>query len=464
MSLFLILLASVGGGLGLAALVKAAQDRERRVTEAWTQVANELGLQYRAPRWTQPREMDGRFDGCVVQVSIVMKGGKQKVPFTRYEIHSPKIPPGLALASESGWRSFTKLFVGEDVRTGAVAFDGQVHVRGAGEAEVLATLGPEARRQVAELTERGATMEAGTFRLDVRGATSDPEQLRSMVQTFCQAAHALEQEAEPVSSRLVGRFSSEPNAAVRLRILQVLAAHYPNSAELEFVTEAGLDDSDGEVRLSAALLSKGARARECLEALVRGDRGRADEVGAKALERLVGFHGDLDLAALTTSALQSPALALQRAGLRLAGSRRDRSQLEAVLTLALSADEGIREGVARALGNLQEPSSEPVLIRLLSDDSDSVQLAAAKALETVGTLTAVEALLPLSKPITGKGGVRDAARDAVRAIQSRHSVGGSGGLSLVDPSPVSGAVSLTEPEGAPDKAVSPVAARKPTRG
>ena len=76
--------------------------------------------------------------------------------------------------------------------------------------------------------------------------------------------------------------------------------------------------------------------------------------------------------------------------------------------------------------------AEAVLIDLLAHPDDGVAGAAAAALESVGTLAAVHPLMTRSEGIMRAGVLKTNAREAIVAIQGRHSGAGPGGLALAE--------------------------------
>jgi hypothetical protein len=104
----------------------------------------------------------------------------------------------------------------------------------------------------------------------------------------------------------------------------------------------------------------------------------------------------------------------------------------------------LRLEALKALGS----QSEGRLLALLGDSDLEVQVAAVRALYEVGTLGAVEHLLPLTQGLLTDGDLKREARNAVDAIQARHG-GERGAFTLADATPEGeGALSLTGDAGA----------------
>lgn len=79
-----------------------------------------------------------------------------------------------------------------------------------------------------------------------------------------------------------------------------------------------------------------------------------------------------------------------------------------------------------------DPASEPLVIPLLGHAEVAVRLAAIATLARIGSVAAVEPLLPHTEPLLG-GAVKAAAVDAVAAIQARLGGAEAGRVTLVAP-------------------------------
>jgi HEAT repeat protein len=111
--------------------------------------------------------------------------------------------------------------------------------------------------------------------------------------------------------------------------------------------------------------------------------------------------------------------------------------------LAANEHEEVRVASAMALGRLAANEAERVLIRLLADASSEVQCASAEALGVVGSVAAVEPLLPLAEGL-GRAKLRQAARGAIGRIQSRLGSVEAGSLSLADDHELAGAIAIAD--------------------
>jgi len=141
-------------------------------------------------------------------------------------------------------------------------------------------------------------------------------------------------------------------------------------------------------------------------------------------------------------ALDLPSEALRVAAVRAAGEAGDGSPLLARPDLARTTEAGLGVALAEALGKASGAAGESMLLDLLKADAVAVKVAAAKALGAVGTVRAVEPLLPFTQGLFAAGELKDAARDAVRGIQARLGEVEAGGLSVVDERVGEGGLSL----------------------
>jgi hypothetical protein len=132
------------------------------------------------------------------------------------------------------------------------------------------------------------------------------------------------------------------------------------------------------------------------------------------------------------------------AAVKAAGSAKDVAPLLARPELAITTEAELGLALAEVLGDRGGAAAEPMLLNLLKADALEVKVASAKALGQVGTVRSVEPLLPFTQGLFADGALKDAARAAIRGIQSRLGEAQSGGLSVVDERVGEGALSLEE--------------------
>ena len=78
----------------------------------------------------------------------------------------------------------------------------------------------------------------------------------------------------------------------------------------------------------------------------------------------------------------------------------------------------LAQAVVKALGEREDPRCEPVLLKLLAHSDGAVRRTAAVSLGLVGTIRAVEPLLPLTQGLLTDGELKRAAFDSIRRIQA----------------------------------------------
>ena len=142
---------------------------------------------------------------------------------------------------------------------------------------------------------------------------------------------------------------------------------------------------------------------------------------------------------------------------------------EATLRRALDGNEPhTARACIETLQELRPPRAESLLLEALDLADEAVSVAAARALRSCGGVRAVARLLEVARD-GASSELRQAARQAVGAIQSRLpgaapgqlalADGGSGGLSLADETPA-GQLSLIDAPGAESAAAEPQAAER----
>jgi HEAT repeat protein len=143
---------------------------------------------------------------------------------------------------------------------------------------------------------------------------------------------------------------------------------------------------------------------------------------------------------LTEAWLRGADGVLHRAAVAAAARGRFVRLAPTVADLVTAGDADTRREIAEALGVLGDPATEPALLRLLEDASTQVQCAAARSLGSIGSVLAVEPLMPHTEGL-GNAQRRQAARAAIGQIQSRLGNVEAGRVSLAEDA-LSGAVSL----------------------
>jgi len=128
---------------------------------------------------------------------------------------------------------------------------------------------------------------------------------------------------------------------------------------------------------------------------------------------------------------------------------------EVRVSVALSAlgkpDMGLAAAAARLAGRSGRPGNLPLergLIALLGREDEAVRAAAIAALARVGTARAVERLLPFTGGLLTSQALKQRARAAVRAIQSRLVNGEAGAITLSVLEEEAGQLSLAADSGA----------------
>lgn len=105
----------------------------------------------------------------------------------------------------------------------------------------------------------------------------------------------------------------------------------------------------------------------------------------------------------------------------------------------------MRIEAACTLGEEASQRVENTLLLQLAQGELGVKLEASRALARIGTVRAVQQLLPLTKALKGAAELRAAARDAVAEIQARAPNAETGQLTTAEPPDLSGPVSSSVP-------------------
>lgn len=149
-------------------------------------------------------------------------------------------------------------------------------------------------------------------------------------------------------------------------------------------------------------------------------------------------------ARLSSNATGDPLVAVRLRNLRLLLSSYPGHSAADAAVQAASEDESVwmRIEAACYLGEEHSERIENTLLLQLAREELGVKLEATRALGRIGTVRAVERLLPLTKPMMGTAELRAAARDAIAEIQARAPGAEAGQVSVAEPLDLAGAVSV----------------------
>lgn len=394
---------------GICAVAARLDSQAHRLSQAWGAAAQQLGLEFQQVNGVE-RVWRGQFDGVLVHAALGMKVQNGSYPL-RLSAGAAALPRSLQVYADSLLSSLGRLVDGRDEAIGDAAFD-DMALLPALDAHACAALSHGTRGQLGVLLRRGGHVRESRVILDLPwGRHSSAASLEQQVRWLCKLARSLSVPPGSLHERLARNALQDPAPAVRLSNLRFLAAPELCSPRglLDATARALLDDVHPPVRLLAAQLLP-AEGLPVLRALLAP--GQPRESTDSALAVLQPRHAD--------------------------------TLHESVLGCTSSGHESVRAGAARVLGMWARPPLEPPLVALLSDPSPRVQLAAAQALGRFGSAAAVEHLLPIAQALLDSE-LRQAARAAVGRIQSRLGDVEAGRLSLAEPQPLAGALTLADP-------------------
>ena len=268
-------------------------------------------------------------------------------------------------------------------RSGDFAFDGRVLC--AGPRLMLGTvLDHDTRAQLLELVgRRNGVVRKGLLELEQRGRATSEAQIRETLALLAAFARHLELAASRGLTALLETARFDPYAGVRCRAMELLAGYYANHESAKAVLRDALHDRAMEVRFCAAMNLKQEGLETLLELVDKG--GLLPQYRVRALVRLA----------------------------------------------------------AKGRG----AKVEDALLEMLSANLDpAVMSAAVDALARVGSLRAVERLLPLTT-FWSSTALRRRARTAIRRIQDRTAGGEIGALSFSEEEDMQGALTLEDRAG-----------------
>jgi HEAT repeat protein len=205
-----------------------------------------------------------------------------------------------------------------------------------------------------------------------------------------------------------------------------------------------LQFSDPAVRLAAAM-HLGDEGLATVEAVVNDRRVDAGLM-SDALKHLIANAPAARVGGILESGLESPHEEVQRTALDGIAKLKHRPSLERLVAIGDGTNARMTVTIAAVVAQLDDPRCEAALVRWLAHEAEAVRIAAARALGEVGTVAAVEPLLPHTKGLLTDADLKRAAREAIDKIQGRLGDVEAGRLSLSEVQQRDGALSLSDDE------------------
>jgi hypothetical protein len=252
----------------------------------------------------------------------------------------------------------------------------------------------------------------------------------------------------PLPAKLANNAAADPLPDVRLLNLQILAAKFVDSEEARRAFRAGLADADSQVRTYAAGQDPSPAAMAVLLATI-GDGNALPDTRATAFGRLRARSNSIELQPLILKLLaEATTLPTSLTCAVIAAAQpADQADLLAVCGLDSANEPSLATAMAQWLARAQEPLAEETLMKLsqLHPSDREARTAIATSLGAIGSARAVSALLPMTKGLIHNES-HQAAKSAIRQIQSRLGHVEAGWISVAPIAEQAGAVSVA-PEG-----------------
>ena len=260
------------------------QKRTRRGKKGdWDRKAADVGLRAAPTTGRGVKAWSGRHRGCTIRVESrrARSSGLATYSWT-LQVNNDHMPEGLQISMESGMSALTKVFTGEDVRTGDSGFDDELLINGPVET-VLALLTPQVRGRLRKWAKAGAVFRSRSVTHSLETNVSEPVQVLDAVRGLTSLCASLRITDLDVPRRLRRNALSDPHAGVRLANLELLAWKFPEA--LETALPKLVNDADPHVRVEAAI-RLGANGLEALAALCcrESDADVLDQAAVALLE------------------------------------------------------------------------------------------------------------------------------------------------------------------------------------
>ena len=416
-----------------------------RWRDALAAIATELGLDFDPGTFFKKAKAHGTAEGFPIVVdSYTVSTGKSSQTYTRIAITGAgKIPGELLLEKEGLGSSIKKAFIGDDIELGDASFDSTVVLRG-DRHDARVRFDEHARMTAMKAVSAGVRLKNADVSLVKGGLVTDPAKLLQMTLQVIGLAAALDMSNESPQGRLLRILKTDSEPKVRRRSLQELLNRFDDTAEAREAAEMAIQDEAPNVRLAAA---RTLGRFEPISDVLR-DRAQPSEFRQYAAEIIgTSLSGREDVVACLEEVLKQGEAPVVAEVLRAMGRIAHEPRSELLAPLCQVGDSDSRLEVARMLGRLIGRFAEPTLIRMLDDEDQAVVLEVMKSLSKVGSRIAVQPLLKHTKGVFADPSVKEAARQTIKAIQSRQGNIATGRLSLTDTAEL-GNLSIAKESGA----------------
>lgn len=456
-----VMIACIGviGVIGTCAAPFIARDL--LIQRRWRAAARRLGFRFVRGALTGGDQLHGESRGFRLTIDNVDRR------HTHFSLSAyPRVEAELSVRRSLMFDAFVRE---EALTTGDRAFDRTLVVRGLPHL-VIPLLDREARAAIVDVVERrDVEIANGFITCRVSGVIQDSGKLDGVVQDLARVAETLEV-VEPLPLKLLENATRDDEPSrFRAANLALLVARHCGSDETRTACRSALERPHAEEMMLGVigLTSSGAlRGPSPLDdwPVVSADAARRERDPAALAAGLTLARSDAIEPEIRARAIAHMARILDRSALgsllaELAASARAAVRAQVARLLVTFATGAEHAEHARALDLLLEIARYPVrqpdpliaaadalaaiaqdgdraveaaLLALLGHEDPEVKVAACRALERVGGIGAVKALLDAARPLLAEYALKRAARAAVRAIQDRHPAAESGRLSLVE--------------------------------
>ncbi len=264
-----------------------------------------------------------------------------------------------------------------------------------------------------------------------------PAMIAALSRTADRLAYAIKQGQLDVGMLLIQTATADPGGLPepRAKAVDLLLSKFYDHPGAEEVRASARRDPSPDVRFAAAR-HLGEPGYGMVEEIVFNPEAR-EGLRQHALRYLIrNLPADTRIHILEVL-LQNGPERLRQIAIRQVARRQHRAALPLLVAAASSSDLQTRVDIAEALGQLEAPEGEAVLVDFLQSQELPLRVCAAEALGRAGTLTAIQPLHRAAET-NPPNELRVAALSAVHSIQSRSGPTATGALSLAEEPQVGG--------------------------
>ncbi|MFC1848731.1 HEAT repeat domain-containing protein [candidate division CSSED10-310 bacterium] len=361
--------------------------------------------------------------------------------FTVLKIHNPTpLPYQLSLGKEDFKSTMLKAVGRDDIRTGDDWFDEKMLIHGTSDL-IIGFFDYKTRKLIRAILahdEYEIHLNAEYFELKIPGLIRNTTHFIRILKLLLNLSSEL-QRPPKVKERVVENILQDKMAAVRKRNIEALVAHGPMNDDIRQTLRKAVLDTEPVVKLTAAFYL-GPEGYPHLGNMLQES---PEPYQSQALHILIQKD---DPATIPYIRLALANIKLAATAALVLGDFKDTGSINLLIKVFhKSTSNSIKLAAVKALGAIGSAEASDFLLEQRAHPDFEIQLQVLQALGNCGEIQVVETLINYMNSVT-QTRVKSAAKEAIALIQSRLGPAEKGWLTIAEQHAAEGALSVSSPE------------------